>query len=229
MQKFAIIVAGGTGARMGGDIPKQFMLLKGKPVLYYSIRTFLDAYQDIKIVLVIPEKFNTLAQEIINTYFKKDPVKITTGGATRFHSVQNGLAMIKEESVIFVHDAVRCLLTKDLVQRCFNKALETGVAIPAVTSKDSIRMMTDKGNVMIDRNKIMLIQTPQTFKSRLLIPAFQVGYQDQFTDEATVAESFGIKINLIEGEENNIKITTPIDMQIAEKILESANPIHRNL
>jgi len=220
MKKYAIIVAGGNGTRMGGNIPKQFMLLKDKPLLYYSIGTFLRAFDDLEIVLVLPADFTDLGQEIIDAYFDKNRIRITTGGVTRFQSVKNGLSMISEESIIFVHDAVRCLVTKDLVLRCYTKALETGTAIPAIPSKDSTRLITEEGNEAVDRNRVMLIQTPQTFHSKVLLPAFQIDYKDKFTDEATVVEAFGIKVSLVEGEENNIKITRPVDLLIAERLLE---------
>jgi 2-C-methyl-D-erythritol 4-phosphate cytidylyltransferase len=130
------------------------------------------------------------------------------------------LKLVEEESIVFVHDGVRCLLTKELIHRCYQKALETGSAIPAITSKDSIRLLDKEDSEAFDRNKVMLVQTPQTFQSKILLPAFQVEYKDEFTDEATVVEDYGVKISLVEGEENNIKITRPVDLLIAERILE---------
>jgi 2-C-methyl-D-erythritol 4-phosphate cytidylyltransferase len=220
VKKYAIIVAGGTGTRMGGKIPKQFMLLKGKPVLYYSLKAFLEAYEDLQIILLLPVDHTDMGQEIIDAYFDKDRVRITAGGDTRFQSVKNGLALIEEESIIFVHDGVRCLLTKDLIHRCYAQAVETGTAIPAISSRDSIRLVTEDANEALDRDKVMLVQTPQTFHSKILLPAFQIDYKDKFTDEATVVEAFGLKVSLVEGEEDNIKITRPVDLTMAEKILE---------
>jgi 2-C-methyl-D-erythritol 4-phosphate cytidylyltransferase len=220
MKKYVIIVAGGTGIRMGGNIPKQFMLLKNKPVLYYTLKTFLEAYDDLKIILVLPLDFTDMGQEIIDAYFDKDRIKIASGGDTRFQSVKNGLALVEDESIIFVHDGVRCLITKELIYCCHKQAVETGTAIPAVISKDSVRILGKEGSEAVDRNKVMLIQTPQTFHSKILLPAFQIDYKDKFTDEASVVEAYGIKVSLVEGEENNIKITRPIDLLIAEKILE---------
>lgn len=220
MKKYAIIVAGGTGTRMGGNLPKQFMLLKGKPVLYYALQTFLEAYEDLQVILVLPVEYTDMGQEIIDAFFDKERVRITAGGDTRFQSVRNGLALVPEESIIFVHDGVRCLLTKELVHRCYRQAVETGTAIPAVPSKDSIRLVSDEGNESYDRNKVMLVQTPQTFHSKILIPAFQIDYKDKFTDEATVVEAFGMKVSLVEGEESNIKITRPVDLLIAEQLLQ---------
>ncbi|MBK6825812.1 MAG: 2-C-methyl-D-erythritol 4-phosphate cytidylyltransferase [Chitinophagaceae bacterium] len=219
MKKYAVIVAGGAGLRMGGSLPKQFLLLKDKPVLYYTIKTFLEAYSDLQVILVLPVDYTDMGQEIIDAWFDKDRIRITAGGETRFHSVQNGLSQIEEESIIFVHDGVRCLLSTDLIHRCYQQAVETGTAIPAIPSKDSIRLLTDEGNEAFDRNKVMLIQTPQTFHSKILIPAFQIDYKDKFTDEATVVEAFGMKVSLVEGEERNIKITRPVDIVIAEQLL----------
>jgi len=219
MNKYAVIVAGGSGSRMGGTLPKQFLLLKDKPVLYYTIKTFLESYPDIQVILVLPVDYTDMGQEIIDAWFDKERIRITAGGETRFHSVQNGLSLIEEESIIFVHDGVRCLLSTDLIHRCYLQAVETGTAIPAIPSKDSIRLLTDEGNEAFDRNKVMLIQTPQTFHSKILIPAFQIDYKDKFTDEATVAEAFGMKVSLVEGEERNIKITRPVDIVIAEQLL----------
>jgi len=194
-------------------------LLKDKPVLYYTIKTFLEAYDDLQIVLVLPMDFTDMGQEIIDAFFDKERIRITAGGDTRFQSVKNGLSLIDEESIIFVHDGVRCLVSKELIHRCYQQAVETGTAIPVVPSKDSIRLITEEGNEAFDRNKVMLVQTPQTFHSKILIPAFQIDYKDKFTDEATVVEAFGMKVSLVEGEENNIKITRPVDLLIAESIL----------
>lgn len=219
MKKYAIVVAGGSGTRMGTSLPKQFMLLRDKPVLYYTLKVFLEAYDDLEIVLVLPVDYTDMGQEIIDAFFDKERIRITAGGDTRFQSVKNGLSLIDEESIIFVHDGVRCLVTKELIQRCYLQAVETATAIPAVPSKDSIRLITEEGNEAFDRNKVMLVQTPQTFHSKILLPAFQIDYKDKFTDEATVVEAYGMKVSLVEGEVNNIKITRPVDLLIAESIL----------
>jgi len=219
MKKFAVIVAGGMGSRMNHTVPKQFLLLNGKPVLYYTIKAFLQAYADLQIILVLPEAHVSAGQEIIDAFFDYERIQITVGGRTRFHSVQNGLAMINDESIIFVHDAVRCLVTEDLIHRCYEAALEQGSAIPVVDSRDSLRMITDEGNEALERSRIKLVQTPQTFHSKILLPAFKIDYKEKFTDEATVVESFGLKVQLIAGEENNLKITSPVDLLIAERLI----------
>jgi 2-C-methyl-D-erythritol 4-phosphate cytidylyltransferase len=220
MKKIAVIVAGGSGTRMNAQMPKQFLLLNGKPVLYYTIDTFLKTYKDLHIILVLPEEYIAAGQEIIDAYFNYNRIKITAGGRTRFHSVQNGLELIKEESIIFVHDGVRCLLSADLIRRCHDAATEHGSAIPVIDCKDSVRMIKGEENEAVERSMIKLVQTPQTFHSKILLPAFKIDFKDKFTDEATVVEAFGLKVHLVEGEENNIKITKPTDLLIAEKLLE---------
>jgi 2-C-methyl-D-erythritol 4-phosphate cytidylyltransferase len=220
MKKIALIVAGGNGKRMNNDTPKQFLLLRNKPVLYYTIKSFIDAYDDIEIILVLPDEHIGKGQEIIDGYFDTSKFKITAGGRTRFHSVQNGLSLIKdEEAIIFVHDGVRCLVSKNLIQRCYESAFELGTAIPVAECNDSVRLLTNNGNRVLDRSKVKLVQTPQTFHSKILLPAFSIDYKDRFTDEATVVEAFGMKVNLVEGEKNNIKITTPIDLDLASLLL----------
>jgi len=219
MKKYAVIVAAGSGMRMGGTTPKQFLLINNKPVLYYTLRVFLNAFGDIQIVLVLPVDYTDMGQEIIDAYFDKDRIRIAAGGDTRFQSVKNGLQLVEDDSIIFVHDGVRCLLTENLIHRCYAIAVETGTAIPVITSKDSVRIVHEEGNDAIDRNKVMLVQTPQTFHSKILLPAFQIDYKEKFTDEASVVEAYGLKVTLVEGEENNIKITTPVDLVIAEKII----------
>ena len=222
MKKIALIVAGGNGSRMNSEIPKQFLILKNKPVLYYSIKAFLDAFDDLEIILVLPEDHIAKGQEIIDGYFDHSKFKITAGGRTRFHSVQKGLALAgNEEAIIFVHDGVRSLVSPTLIKNCYAAALKSGTAIPVVACRDSVRLLTNTGNKAINRNKVKLVQTPQTFHSKILLPAYAIDYKDQFTDEATVVEAYGMKVSLVEGEINNIKITTPEDLLIAEYILDT--------
>jgi 2-C-methyl-D-erythritol 4-phosphate cytidylyltransferase len=219
MKKYAVIVAGGSGTRMQNNLPKQFMVINNKPVLYYTLKTFFDAFDDLQIILVLPVDYTDMGQEIIDAWFDKSRIRITAGGDTRFQSVKNGLQLVEEDSIVFVHDGVRCLLSIDLVHRCYSQAIETGTAIPVIASRDSVRLLNETGNDAFDRNKVMLVQTPQTFHSKILLPAFNIDFKDKFTDEATVVEAYGIKVTLVEGEENNIKITRPVDLMIAEKII----------
>lgn len=221
MKKYALIVAGGAGKRMNSSIPKQFHMLNDKPLLYYTLRAFLEAYDDMQIILVLPEEYIAVGQEIIDAYFDYSRIQITIGGRQRFHSVQNGLAMVEDESIVMVHDAVRCLITPALIRRCYEAVLEHGSAIPVLPCKDSIRMVTEEGNQAIDRNALRLVQTPQAFYSKIILPAFKIDYKEWFTDEASVTEAFGLKLHLVEGEEENIKVTHPIDMIVAQAILNS--------
>src|ERR1700744_6426015 len=138
MNKVAVIVAGGSGSRMNTALPKQFLLVKGKPVLYYTLTAFLKAYDDLRIILVLPEEHISAGQEIIDAFFDYKRITITAGGATRFHSVQNGLKLITEESIVFVHDGVRCLVSVSLIKDCYKAAMEFGSAIPVISSTDSV-------------------------------------------------------------------------------------------
>jgi 2-C-methyl-D-erythritol 4-phosphate cytidylyltransferase len=221
MLKYAIIVAGGSGSRMGSTLPKQFMLLKGKPLLWFTINAFIEAYDDVQIILVLPEAYLDNGTRIAKE-FPYNRIRITTGGQTRFHSVKNGLRLVDNHSIVFVHDGVRCLVTPELIRRCGTAAIENGNAVPAIPASDTIRIETQSGNEFIDRNKAYLIQTPQTFFSNVIKNAFEQEYVDSFTDEASVVEKTGEKIFLVEGEQNNIKITRPLDLVLAEYILDNS-------
>jgi 2-C-methyl-D-erythritol 4-phosphate cytidylyltransferase len=219
MKKFAVIVAGGAGLRMGTTTPKQFLLLQGKPVLQHTIEAFANAYDDINIILVLPADHMQRGEELISRLKSSIKIEMTIGGDTRFQSVKNGLALVDPSSIVFVHDGVRCLVSNNLIKRCCEQAMEKGSAIPAVAATDSIRIEDGGHHHVIDRTKVRIIQTPQTFQSCLLKQAYEQVYQPAFTDEATVAEAAGLQVHLIEGEYNNIKITRPIDLYIAERLL----------
>ena len=220
MNKYAVIVAGGAGKRMGNIVPKQFLLLHNKPVLWYTLDTFLRAYDDIEIILVLPEAYKEKGRLLIKTFVENNRIKIAAGGDTRFYSVQNGLKEVKEKAVVFIHDAVRCLVSVPLIQRCYKQTIEKGSAVPAVAATDSVRILNETHHIVADRQLVRIIQTPQTFLSEIILPAFNQPYNESFTDEATVVESYGTKVFLTEGEYDNIKITRPVDMMIAERILE---------
>ena len=219
MKKYAVIVAAGSGSRMGNQIPKQFLPVLGKPLLLYTLAAFTDAYPDIKIVLVMHPGFIDKAKEMVSVA-GYSAVTVIAGGDTRFDSVKRGLELVEEDSVVFVHDGVRCLLTKELIRRCYEAALEKGNAVPAVASVDSVRIAKETSNEWIDRNLVRMIQTPQTFKAHILKYAYAAAVGENFTDDAAVIEHVGEKINLIEGEATNIKITHPVDLLIAEMILK---------
>lgn len=206
--------------RMGTSVPKQFLDLRGKPVIWYTLTAFLDAYPDMQVILVLPQQHLETGKRIIRATQDPDRIWITVGGETRFHSVKNGLEHIRRHSIVFVHDGVRCLLTPDLIRRCYEEAVDKGNAIPATTAVDTVRLEKFDGTELIDRNKVKLIQTPQTFFSELVKSAFEQDYHESFTDEASVVEKLGVKMHLIEGESTNLKITRPLDLLIAEKILE---------
>ena len=225
MKKYAVIVAGGSGTRMGNVIPKQFLLLKGKPLLWYTIDSFLRAFEDIQIILVLPNDHFIKGEKITSQLNAENKIIIVAGGNTRFDSVKEGLKLVKEKSVVFVHDGVRCLISVPLIKRCYTQALEKGSAIPAVAATDSIRILKNGSHEVKDRQQVRIIQTPQTFLSDILLPAFEREFDESFTDEATVVEASGKEIFLTEGEYDNIKITRPIDLLIAEKIMEDRSAL----
>jgi 2-C-methyl-D-erythritol 4-phosphate cytidylyltransferase len=217
MKKTAIIVAGGSGTRMGTDLPKQFLLIEAKPVFLYSIDAFLKAYKDIRIILVMPLSYCDLAQSILQEFGYPPSIEIVAGGETRFHSVKHGLAKASDDSLIFVHDAVRCLASPALVQRCGAAATEKGSAIPVIPVRDSIRRKDEASShsVVVQREGLYIVQTPQVFLGSVILPAFAMPYDAGFTDEASVLEAFGQQVNLVEGEEGNTKITFPEDLEFA--------------
>jgi 2-C-methyl-D-erythritol 4-phosphate cytidylyltransferase len=220
MKKYVVIVAGGSGARMGGALPKQFLLVHGRPVLWYTLNTFLSAYADLSVILVVPGDYRPAGLDVVASTGAPERIRMADGGVTRFHSVRNGLELIGEESIVFVHDGVRCLLTTTLVHRCYEGALQYGSAIPVVESRDSVRFLTEKGSEAVERRRVKLVQTPQTFRSDVLLNAYQREYSLQFTDEATVVEASGHAVHLVEGEPDNIKLTYPMDLLLAERLLK---------
>lgn len=219
MEKFAVIVAGGKGLRMGSAVPKQFLPLAGKPVLYHTINAFLSAYADIQIVLVLPPDQISYAQMVLQAFPDRLDLTIVAGGETRFHSVQNGLTAVSENSIVFVQDGVRPLVSPALIRACYEQAVAKGSAIPAIAVADSMRLAEGEDSKPVNRDHLRIIQTPQTFRADVLLPAFQQEYMDAFTDEATVVEAFGTKVYLVNGERSNIKVTTPEDMIVAEALL----------
>ena len=221
IQKVAVVVAGGVGLRMGAAKPKQFLDLAGRPILVRTVETFLQSYPDMQVVVVLPADHIEEGKNILSVLAEKDRIQYVTGGETRFHSVQNGLQVIKKPAIIFVHDAVRCLITLDLIHRCYEGALTKGSAIPAIAATDSIRLVEEERSRSIPRNNVRLVQTPQTFRSEILIPAYQTPYRNEFTDEASVVEFFGETVHLVDGEIQNIKITGPLDILIAAEYLRS--------
>jgi len=216
---FAIVVAGGSGTRMKTSVPKQFHVLLDKPILIHTLEAFVKTDPQISIVLVLPSMYMDLGQTMVAQYFPNSIIQCVNGGDTRFHSVQNGLEVIPSDAIVMVHDAVRCLVSPNLIKRCIDQAKLKGSAIPAIASKDSVRLLNHDKSVAISRENVRLIQTPQTFEASILKKAFLQDYHPGFTDEASVLESMGEQIHLIDGEEQNIKITFPIDLLVAEQLL----------
>ena len=215
-----IIVAGGKGVRAGGDCPKQFQLLGGKPMLMHTIRAFFDYNALINIVLVLPEDFCEYWMKMCAEYSFDIPHKVVAGGETRFHSVKNGLTEIDENETVGVHDGARPLITSELIGRCFDAALSLQCGIvPVVDEPNSVRIVTENGSRVIDRSLLKIIQTPQVFPSSVLKKAYEADFDPIFTDDVSVAEQIGCKIELIAGDDTNIKITTPFDFLLGETYL----------
>ncbi|MCE3282504.1 MAG: 2-C-methyl-D-erythritol 4-phosphate cytidylyltransferase [Chitinophagaceae bacterium] len=207
---------------MDSAIPKQFLAVNGKAILWHSVNAFAEAFDNITIIVVVPAAHEAQARQICNGF--RDVV-FTHGGVSRFQSVKNGLQHVKEPSIVFIHDAVRCLVTKDLLARCYRQAEEKGSAIPAVAVNDSLRVNEDGSHKVINRDNIVIIQTPQVFRSEIILPAFAVDDDPRFTDEATVVEASGGTVHLVEGEYTNLKITRPFDLQIAAAVLNERSAL----
>lgn len=223
IKKYAVIVAGGKGTRMGAAVPKQFLPLNNKPLLCYPIEAFAQAIPGIDIILVLPADQLRSAQIVLRSYIGNIDVTIVPGGETRYHSVQNGLKEIKGEGIVFVHDGARPLISGELILRCYMQAIEKGSAIPSIPVTESMRIIDHSNSRPVNREHMRIIQTPQTFNTRIILPAFEQEYHTSFTDEATVVEAMGEKVHLIEGARDNVKVTTPEDMLIAEVLLKARN------
>ena len=221
MKKQVIIVAGGKGLRMGTDIPKQFLLLNGKPVLMYTIEAFYDYDPNIDIIVVLPENQHFFWKDLCETHKFDIKHRIVSGGETRFHSVKNGLAFIEECSLVAVHDGVRALVSKDVIAKTFDVAERFKIACPAIPVTDSLRRTLGGENRGVDRGTYCLVQTPQVFIAKKLLSAYQQGYSEKFTDDVSVVEAYrGSLPVLVDGSPENIKITTPFDLVIAETIIK---------
>ena len=221
INKYVVIVAGGKGTRMGSIIPKQFLQLQGKPMLYYSIEAFVMAIPGIQIILVLPADELSAVAAVLKSYLSDIVITYIGGGETRYHSVQNGLGCIKNEGIVFVHDGARPLVSTELIERCYEQTIKMGSAIPAIPVVESIRQVTGDESKPVSRDHLRIIQTPQTFSTHIILPAFKQTYIPAFTDEATVVEASGTRVYLIDGERNNIKITTPEDMIIAAAFIKA--------
>lgn len=222
MKKFAIIVAGGTGKRMGTEIPKQFLEINGKPILMHTIRAFHDFDFETKLILILPKEQQKFWNELCLKHSFSINHHIAEGGETRFQSVKNGLKLIKGEGIIFIHDGVRPLVNQKTIERCFETAQKSGNAIPVLPVNESLRKLNGFENISVDRSLFFSVQTPQTFQTDQIQAAYQQIYNPDFTDDASVAEKAGFKIFMVEGNRENIKITTPIDLIVAETLLKNS-------
>ena len=220
-QEYAIIVAGGKGTRIKSAVPKQFMPLLGEPILMHTIRAFYNYSAEIKLILVLPEDDFGLWNDLCVKHSFDIPLTTVQGGETRFQSVRNGLLLVPEESLVAIHDGVRPLVSSDIIGASFRLASVHGTAVTAVRLKDSIRMTDQDTTKAADRSKYRLIQTPQTFKSSLIKSAYKTKEESSMTDDASVAEHAGHLISLFEGSYENIKVTTPEDLVVAEALMAS--------
>ena len=218
---YIIIVAGGKGLRMGSDIPKQFLPIGGKPVLMRTLERFRQYSPTLQIILVLPKAQQDYWQKLCKEYAFDIDYQLADGGETRFHSVQNGLAKIPDnaQGVVGVYDGVRPFPSIDVIRNCYETAREKKAVIPVIPVVETVRHLKGDTSVTVPRNDYRLVQTPQTFDIQLLKAANRQPYNDGFTDDASVVEAFGFDITLVEGTRENIKITTPYDLKIAEVLI----------
>lgn len=217
--EYIIIVAGGKGLRMGSDIPKQFLPICGKPVLMHTIERFREYSKDIHVILVLPKAQQEYWANLCDEYHFHEKYEIADGGETRFHSVRNGLSLIPDnaEGTVGVHDGVRPFPSVEVISRCYEVAQTAKAVIPVTQVVETLRHVEEKRNVL--RSDYRLVQTPQVFDIQTLKEAYRQEYKDSFTDDASVVESIGKEVTMVEGNRENIKITTPFDIKIAESIL----------
>lgn len=219
MTLYAVIVAGGSGKRMASDIPKQFLELGGKPVLMHTIERFSGFSSTIRIIAVLPGDQLAMWQSLVAEYSFTIPHMTVRGGPTRFSSVKNGLELADGDGLVAIHDGVRPLVSTATIRRCFEAAEKYGNAVPVVSNTGSLRLMTGNGSMAVSRQHIMVVQTPQVFRTGLIRNAYRQDYCEEFTDDATVLEKTGVPVHLVDGNRENIKITNPEDMLVAAALL----------
>jgi 2-C-methyl-D-erythritol 4-phosphate cytidylyltransferase len=221
MKKTAIIVAGGTGIRMKQDIPKQFIRLQGIPVLMHTISVFYNYDPAMELIVALPPQYmDYWRNQCAECNFKIEH-QLVAGGVTRFDTVKNNLATVHHECIVAIHDGVRPLISHAVIDRCFTVAAEKGAAIPCIPVNESLRIQHNDGSKPIDRTSYRLIQTPQVFRWEIIKKAYESDYSSEFTDDAGVVEKAGFPVYLVEGNPENIKITTPSDLLIAEALLKN--------
>lgn len=221
MNRYALIVAGGSGKRMGTDIPKQFLELSGKPLLMRTIERFWSFDSSIQIITVVPEDQLEYWKELQKKHSFSIPGIVVAGGPERFYSVKNGLDQVEDNSLVAIHDGVRPLVSSATIKRCFDAAQKFGNAVPVISPADSIRMITEQGNIPVNRQYLRIIQTPQVFDSKLIKKAYLQEYNPAFTDDASLLEMTGETIHLVEGNRENLKITNPVDLAVAEALFNT--------
>jgi 2-C-methyl-D-erythritol 4-phosphate cytidylyltransferase len=219
MKLYAVIVAGGSGKRMGAGMPKQFLELGGRPLLMHTIERFKSYDESIEIITVLPENQIRHWMELQATYKFSVPQTMVKGGSSRFLSVRHGLEFVDTPGLVAIHDGVRPFVSLDTIKRCFETAEKLGNAIPVIQPSDALRIMSDNMSTPLNRMAVRLVQTPQVFNAELIKNAYKQDYAPEFTDDATVLEKTGININLVEGNRENIKITNPEDMLISNAFL----------
>jgi 2-C-methyl-D-erythritol 4-phosphate cytidylyltransferase len=220
MKLYAVIVAGGSGKRMGADMPKQYLEIAGKPVLMHTLERFKAFNESIEIITVLPEnQLRFWADLQVKYSFKIPHTLVKGGGKARFFSVKNGLKFVDIPGLVAIHDGVRPFVSIDTIKRCFDTAEKLGNAIPVITPSDTLRMISEKGSIPMNRTLVRQVQTPQVFSAELIKKAYLQEYLPEFTDDASVLEKTGVKINLVEGNRENIKITNPEDLIISNALL----------
>lgn len=229
MNRCVIIVAGGKGLRMGGALPKQFVPIAGKPILMHTLEVFYKWDPSTRLILVLPEDHQSYWKMLCKEIGCVAPHDIVNGGITRFESVNNGLSFIrdnisdKENLLVGVHDGVRPFVSSSVLDICFDEAFRSGSAVPAVSVIDSLREKTADGSHAVDRSRFVAVQTPQVFRYEPLMKSYEHDYVESFTDDASVVEYAGFEIHLVEGNRENIKITTPMDLALASCLLNDCN------
>lgn len=221
MEKYIIIVAGGKGLRMGGEIPKQFIPVGGRPILMRTMEAFVSYDSRMKIILVLPKDQQAYWKQLCEEYGFTLPYLLADGGETRFHSVKNGLDKITvtDEALVGVHDGVRPFVAQEVIARCYEIALQEQAVVPVIGVVETVRRIVSQGSVTVNRDEYRLGQTPQVFHLSLLRDAYRQPYEPMFTDDASVVEALGHKVTLVEGNRENIKITTPFDLKVAEVLV----------
>jgi len=223
MKNFVIIVAGGLGKRMKSDLPKQFLKIGNKPVLMHTISVFKRFDNQIVIILALQEKYFEYWKNLCKEYNFNINHLLVEGGKERFYSVKNALQIVNSAGLVAIHDGVRPLVSENTIKNCFKTARQKGNAIPVIPVNETIRQKINNESKIVDRSKFIIVQTPQVFNSEIILRAYNQSYNPEFTDDASVIEAYGEKINLVEGNQENIKITTQADIKIAEFILQSTN------